>query len=89
MKACVHVDYLSYEWQASDVIRTYIETRNEIRQVNSKLRCADDAKEKKSLRLEHQRLARYQNALWRQMSRTCTSQLGRSNQLIHPSTVNW
>ncbi|KAI9311269.1 hypothetical protein BX666DRAFT_1881928 [Dichotomocladium elegans] len=86
MKANVHVDYLSHKWTAHDVIRANIQTRKQIRAVMSKL-SADPAS--RVLRLEHQRLVRFQNALWRQMARTCTGQLGRDNPLIDPSSVDW
>ncbi|OZJ02234.1 hypothetical protein BZG36_04551 [Bifiguratus adelaidae] len=38
---------------------------------------------------EEYRLHRLENALWRQMSRRCTKNLGAQNPLIHPRTINW
>ncbi|KAI9479509.1 hypothetical protein BDB00DRAFT_943430 [Zychaea mexicana] len=86
MKARVHVDYLSHDWEASDAICAHTQIHKQIRAMSSKLGNDPD---NKSLRLEHQRLSRYQNALWRQMARICTSRLGKHNHLVHPSTVNW
>ncbi|KAI7880049.1 hypothetical protein K492DRAFT_178158 [Lichtheimia hyalospora FSU 10163] len=86
MKASIHVDYLSHDWSPTDVIRAHIQTRKQLRSTVEKLR-SDPSN--RAVRLEHQRLIRFQNALWRQMSRTCTCRLGRDNALIDPSTVNW
>lgn len=91
MKACIHVDYLSHEWTASDAIRAYSQVRKEIRKLKSKQRSSNpfDAKAQRALRVENQLLTRFENALWRQMSRTCTPLLGGHNPMVHPSTVNW
>ena len=86
MKARIHVDYLSHDWEANDVICAHTQIHKQIRSMNIKL---NKDPENKSIRVEYQRLNRYQNALWRQMSRTCTSRLGKHNPLIHPSSVNW
>ncbi|KAG2227844.1 hypothetical protein INT45_002082 [Circinella minor] len=86
MKARIHVDYLSHDWEATDVICAHTQIHKQIRSINVKL---NENPENKSIRVEYQRLNRYKNALWRQMSRTCTSRLGKHNHLVHPSSVNW
>ncbi|KAG0166269.1 hypothetical protein DFQ28_007914 [Apophysomyces sp. BC1034] len=89
MKACVCVDYLSHDWNNPDLIQSYREIRQQITKLNVKLSLATDQKTSKSVRIEQNRLYRFQNALWRQMSRTCTPQLSKPNPMVHPSTVNW
>jgi len=41
------------------------------------------------LKTERSRLIRCQNALWRQMSMRSTDRLGKHNQRVHPSDLNW
>lgn len=46
-------------------------------------------KEQHRLAVEENRLQRLQNALWRQMSKRCSENLGKSNRLVDPWEVNW
>jgi len=46
-------------------------------------------KEQHRLMVEDYRLQRLQNALWRQMSKRCSENLGKSNRPINPWEVNW
>ncbi|KAI9318004.1 hypothetical protein BX666DRAFT_1933812 [Dichotomocladium elegans] len=68
------VDYLAHEWYPTDLITTHREIRRQARSVNPK---------------ETYRLARFQNALWRQMARTLTTRLGKFNAMVDPATVDW
>ncbi|KAF7721533.1 hypothetical protein EC973_004531 [Apophysomyces ossiformis] len=89
MKAGVCVDYLSHDWNNADLIQSHREIRQQITKSNVKLSLATDPKISKSILIEKHKLIRFQNALWRQMARTCTSQLSKQNPMVHPSTVNW
>ncbi|CAO3624883.1 unnamed protein product [Cunninghamella blakesleeana] len=91
MPACICVDYLAHEWDTNDIIQANLEIKKQLKQIKKKqlLTVYPDEKEQKSLQIEHDRLIRFQNALWRQMTKLCTPHLGRSNKMIHPSTVNW
>ncbi|CAO3608652.1 unnamed protein product [Cunninghamella echinulata] len=90
MPACICVDYLAHEWDTNDIIQANQEIKKQLKQIKKKrLYLKDDEKERKALQIEHDRLIRFQNALWRQMTKLCTTHLGRSNKMIHPSTVNW
>ncbi|KAI9304017.1 hypothetical protein BJ944DRAFT_267462 [Cunninghamella echinulata] len=90
MPACICVDYLAHEWDTNDIIQANQEIKKQLKQIKKKRLCLkDDEKERKALQIEHDRLIRFQNALWRQMTKLCTTHLGRSNKMIHPSTVNW
>jgi hypothetical protein len=90
MKACVCVDYLSHDWSSTDLIQAYRELqRQKSKTIFRIITHTGTTKEKKKLNIERNRQIRYENALWRQMSRSCTRHLGYSNQMIHPSTVNW
>lgn len=88
MTACMCVDYLSHEWDVNDIIQANHEIKKQLKQIKRKQQDADK-KEQKSIKIEHDKLIRFQNAVWRQMAKICTSQLGRSNAKINPSTVNW
>jgi hypothetical protein len=90
MKACVCVDYLSHEWSSIDLIQAYRELQRQKSKIMFRIIThTGTEKERKKLNIERNRQVRYQNALWRQMSRSCTKNLSCSNQMIHPSTVNW
>ncbi|KAG2198892.1 hypothetical protein INT47_010297 [Mucor saturninus] len=90
MKACVSVDYLSHEWSCSDLIQAHRELRRQksktaFAMMNKPL----TRKEQKKFSMETVRQVRYQNAIWREMARSCTNNLSGSNPMIHPSAVNW
>lgn len=92
MKACVCVDYLSHEWSSTDLIQAHIElkrqrSKNIFNNLNKTK--TPTPKELKKLSIEKVRQVRYQNAIWRQMARSCTQKLSSSNEMIHPSIVNW
>lgn len=92
MKACVCVDYLSHEWSSTDLIQAYRELQRQKSKTQFTLitkQHTGTAKELKKLSIELNKQIRYQNAIWRQMARSCTQRLSHSNQMIHPSTVNW
>ncbi|CAO3622918.1 unnamed protein product [Mucor hiemalis] len=93
MKADYCVDYLSHQWNTDDLITTFKETRrqrqkyvvNNITSTTSLL----TKNEKKFKKSEEYKSNRFQNALWRNMAKNCTKNLGRSNELINPATVSW
>ncbi|ORX58900.1 hypothetical protein DM01DRAFT_1405512 [Hesseltinella vesiculosa] len=89
MAPSVCVDYLAHDWDTSDIFQANHEIKKQLHQIKTKQVHASSPKEHKSLQVERDRLIRYQNALWRQMARLCTSTLGRSNPMVHPSSVNW
>ncbi|KAL0089594.1 hypothetical protein F4703DRAFT_1841818 [Phycomyces blakesleeanus] len=91
MKACICVDYLSHDWRPTELIRAHREARELTVKNGAKLYIQTnlDPKQQRRLQIEHNKLIRYQNALWRQMAKRCTDQLGQSNQLVSPSAVNW
>lgn len=89
MIACVCVDYLTHDWDSNDIIQANHEIRKQLHQIKTQKELSDDTKEQKSIQIEHDRLIRFQNAIWRQMARICTNRLGQSNAKISPSTVNW
>lgn len=92
MKACVCVDYLSHEWSSNDLIQAHRELKRQRSKtqfnITTKYETATK-KELKKLSIEKVRQIRYQNAIWRQMARSCTKTLSWSNEMIHPSSVNW
>ncbi|CAO3599607.1 unnamed protein product [Absidia cylindrospora] len=88
MTACVCVDYLAHEWDVNDIIQANHEIKKQLIQIKKKQNSADE-KEQKSIKIEHDRLIRFQNAVWRQMAKICTHQLSRSNPKVNPSAVNW
>ncbi|ORZ07893.1 hypothetical protein BCR42DRAFT_455833 [Absidia repens] len=88
MTACVCVDYLAHEWDVNDIIQANHEIKKQLIQIKKKQNNADE-KEQKSIKIEHDRLIRFQNAVWRQMAKICTHQLSRSNPKVNPSAVNW
>ncbi|KAI9250608.1 hypothetical protein BY458DRAFT_536268 [Sporodiniella umbellata] len=77
MKAEYCVDYLSYKWKADDLIQTFRESHKPLIHIHPKDKC------------EEQKSKRLQNALWRQMARSCTATLGQTNELVNPSSVSW
>ncbi|KAI8647486.1 hypothetical protein BD408DRAFT_439310 [Parasitella parasitica] len=92
MKACVCVDYLSHQWSCVDLIQAHRELKRQRSKTQFNIVSKQQTgtpKELKKLSVEHNKQIRYQNAIWRQMARSCTKQLSYSNQMIHPSTVNW
>ncbi|KAI8063805.1 hypothetical protein BC940DRAFT_306892 [Gongronella butleri] len=89
MTANICVDYLAHDWTSTDIIQANQEIKKQLHQIKSKQFHATSAKERSGLQIEHDRLIRFQNALWRQMARLCTSKLGRANPMVHPSSVNW
>ncbi|CAO3668461.1 unnamed protein product [Rhizopus stolonifer] len=76
MMAGYCVDYLSYKWEADDLIQTYRETRKQ---------SADSIDNKH----DEYKLKRLQNALWREMARKCTPNLSYPNKLVDPSSMCW
>lgn len=92
MKACVSIDYLSHDWSCTDLIQAHRELQRQKSKtafnIMSKQQTATK-KEIKKFSIETVRQIRYQNAIWRQMARSCTNKLSCSNQMIHPSSVNW
>ncbi|KAI8886124.1 hypothetical protein K501DRAFT_283912 [Backusella circina FSU 941] len=90
MKADFCVDYLSHEWHSSDTIQAYREIQNQISKVSfDTITKQHTFKDLKKITNERNQLMRYQNAIWRQMTKTCTKHLGTHNDKIDPSTVNW
>ncbi|KAF7727625.1 hypothetical protein EC973_007283 [Apophysomyces ossiformis] len=91
MKACICVDYLSYDWKANELIEAYHEIRKQMKKNRARLSSSSnlDIKQQRKLRLERNNLMRYENTIWRQMARACTDRLSNQNQMIHPSSVNW
>jgi hypothetical protein len=90
MKANFSIDYLSHEWHSSDTIQAYREIQNQISKVSfDTITKKHTFKDLKKITNERNQLIRYQNAIWRQMTKTCTKHLGTNNTMIHPSTVNW
>lgn len=90
MKAEYCVDYLSHRWDCDDLITTFRETRQQRQKyVINSTTCVLTKNEKRLKKSEQYKSLRFQNALWRSMSRHCTPKLGQSNQLIDPSTVSW
>jgi hypothetical protein len=85
MKAEYCVDYLSHQWNCDDLITTYRETRKQRLKYSVDNTTYELTKNKKS---EQCKSIRFQNALWRSMSRHC-NKLGQTNELIDPSTVSW
>ncbi|CAO3644173.1 unnamed protein product [Mucor fragilis] len=92
MKACVCIDYLSHEWSSTDLIQAHRELQRQKSKTQFNIitkQHTGTLKELKKLSIERNKQIRYQNAIWRQMARSCTKRLSHSNQMIHPSTVNW
>jgi hypothetical protein len=92
MKACVCVDYLSHEWSSTDLIQAHRELQRQKSKTQFNIITKQQTaskKELKKLSVERVRQIRYQNTIWRQMARSCTKKLSWSNQMIHPSSVNW
>lgn len=91
MKACVSVDYLSHEWSCTDLIQAHRELRRQKSKNTFDLMNKPPLtkKELKKISMDTVRQIRYQNAIWREMARSCTNKLSGSNQMIHPSSVNW
>lgn len=92
MKASVSVDYLSHEWSCSDLIQAHRELQRQKSKTAFNITTSQQTATKKELKkfsTEKVRQIRYQNAIWRQMARSCTKKLSRSNQMIDPSSVNW
>lgn len=85
MSARICVDYLSHEWCPNDLIQTHREIRRQVRKANSKHVDKDD----NSNPNDKYRLARFENALWRQMGRTLTDHLGKHNPMVNPAVVDW
>ncbi|KAI7873807.1 hypothetical protein K492DRAFT_241150 [Lichtheimia hyalospora FSU 10163] len=82
MSARICVDYLSHEWSPNDLIYTHREIRRQVRKANSKHGDNSSPSDK-------YRLARFENALWRQMGRTLTDHLGKQNPMVDPAVVDW
>ncbi|KAI9339707.1 hypothetical protein BD770DRAFT_415182 [Pilaira anomala] len=90
MKASVSVDYLSHEWSCTDLIQAHRELKRQQTKMTFNLnQQTATKKELKKFSTEKVRQIRYQNAIWRQMARSCTNKLSCSNQMIDPSSVNW
>lgn len=92
MKACVCVDYLSHEWSSTDLIQAHRELQRQKSKTQFNIitkQQTGTSKELKKLSIERNKQIRYQNAIWRQMARSCTKRLSYPNQMIHPSSVNW
>lgn len=89
MSARICVDYLSHEWYPNDLINTHREIRRQVRKANSKHSDDDDDNSNNSSPSDKYRLARFENALWRQMGRTLTDHLGKHNPLVDPAVVDW
>lgn len=99
--ASICVDYLSYDWQAEELVRARHQVQQQIRETNLKLNnsdpeedkntpaCLQSCSKRKKLQVEQYRLVRYENAVWRQMARICTDKLSRFNAVVDPSTVDW
>ncbi|KAI8334873.1 hypothetical protein BD560DRAFT_414305 [Blakeslea trispora] len=86
----VCVDYLSHEWSCKDLIKMHQELRKQRSKILFDLTVNDlSIKEQKRLKTERHRQIRYENTIWRSMSRKCTAKLGALNNLIHPSEINW
>ncbi|KAI7870656.1 hypothetical protein BDF14DRAFT_1501822 [Spinellus fusiger] len=88
MKARICVDYLTYDWLPEELIHTHRAAREQTLKNSTQL-SAHSPKQRHLRSIEHNKLMRYQNALWRQMAKKCTHVLGRENALIDPSCVNW
>jgi len=91
MKACISVDYLAHDWNATDLILARKELQKQKSKTTFDLTTKTDLnkKELKKLTAERYKQIRYENAIWRQMARKCTTQLGSSNDMVNPSAVNW
>ncbi|KAG2230184.1 hypothetical protein INT48_000412 [Thamnidium elegans] len=92
MKASVSIDYLSHEWSCSDLIQAHRELQRQKSKTAFNITTSQQTATKKELKkfsTEKVRQIRYQNAIWRQMARSCTNKLSCSNQMIDPSSVNW
>ncbi|KAI8880814.1 hypothetical protein K501DRAFT_335149 [Backusella circina FSU 941] len=84
------VDYLSYKWTSpDDLVQTFIETRKQYRSIIDDDHSSLSAKEMKRAETENYKLKRFQNALWREMARSCTNKLSKQNRLIDPASVSW
>ncbi|KAI8369559.1 uncharacterized protein BYT42DRAFT_584877 [Radiomyces spectabilis] len=85
------VDYLAHEWTSKDIIQAHHETRKKVTKAKMKLAMASarETNRIQNLRAEARRLERYQNAVWRQMTRRCISHLGGTNPMVDPSEINW
>ncbi|KAI8342839.1 hypothetical protein BC941DRAFT_449008 [Chlamydoabsidia padenii] len=84
MTACICVDYLAHDWDVNDIIQAHHEIKKQ--RLQGKRKQQDSSK---AYQVEQDKLIRYENAVWRQMAKICTHQLGRSNRQINPSAVNW
>ncbi|KAI9278043.1 hypothetical protein BY458DRAFT_503624 [Sporodiniella umbellata] len=85
MMAGYCIDYLSYKWEADDIVQTYRETRK--RSIEHKINLLE--KQEKHDKHDDYKSKRLQNALWREMARKCTSKLSQSNKMVDPSSMCW
>ncbi|CAM0140429.1 unnamed protein product [Umbelopsis sp. WA50703] len=92
MKAYICVDYLSHDWVLGDLQYAHSQTRQQLAKVTaslSNLNGPENFREEQRLVCERNRLRRFDNTLWRQISLRCTDQLGSTNAKIDPMDINW
>ncbi|KAI8379431.1 uncharacterized protein BYT42DRAFT_326631 [Radiomyces spectabilis] len=88
MKAHICVDYLSYDWTAPELVRAHREIHCQMAATTMKRKLSQSVPPINT-RTKQNKLVRLQNALWRQMARTCTPHLSKDNPMVDPSVVNW